>query len=302
MCLKKHLARCPAITEMKFRLRLFCCQFDHIHLIQLLLSGHRHISCRNSGLVSGNEILKFTDLLLLTAICCLELRFLHCINFLEMLIITYVTVQFLIFHMINDIYHFVKEWNIMRNQDEGIFVIQQITFQPCDMFFIEVVCRLVQKKDIRLFQKQFAQKYFCSLATAQIRHITVKTQIQKPQCSGNLFYLCIDHIKIMKGKLILNCAEFFHQHVHFFLICTSEKITDFVHTLFFLKQRIKCRFQDFLDRHPFLQDGMLIQIAGMNIFCPFYLTFIRHQPTSNNTHKCGLSFTVCADKSYMFPF
>ena len=166
MSLKKHLARCSAITEMEFRLRFFRCQFDHIHLIQFLLSGHCHISCRNSCLVSGNEVFQFTDLLLLTAVCRLELCFLDCINFLKMIIITYVTVQFLIFHMINDVYHFVKEWNVMRNQDKCIFIIQKITFQPGDVFFVEVVCRLVQKKDIWLFKKQLAQKYFCSLTTA----------------------------------------------------------------------------------------------------------------------------------------
>ena len=83
-----------------------------------------------------------------------------------MIIITYVTVQFLIFHMINNVYHFVKEWNVMRNQDKCIFIIQKITFQPGDVFFVEVVCRLVQKKNVRFLQKQLAKKDFCSLTTA----------------------------------------------------------------------------------------------------------------------------------------
>ena len=166
MSLKKHLARCSAITEMEFRLRFFRCQFDHIHLIQFLLSGHCHISCRNSCLVSGNEVFQFTDLLLLTAVCRLELCFLDCINFLKMIIITYVTVQFLIFHMINDVHHFVKEWNVMRNQDKCIFIIQKISLQPCDMFFIKIVGRLVQQKNVRFLQKQLAKKDFCSLTTA----------------------------------------------------------------------------------------------------------------------------------------
>ena len=83
-----------------------------------------------------------------------------------MIIVTYVTVQFLIFHMINDVYHFVKERNIMRNQDKCIFIIQKISLQPCDMFFIKIVGRLVQQKNVRFLQKQLAKKDFCSLTTA----------------------------------------------------------------------------------------------------------------------------------------
>ena len=166
MCFKEHFSRCSSVAEIEFRLWFLCCQFDHIHLIQFLLSGHCHVSCRNAGFISCNEIFQFTDLLLLTAVCRLELCFLDCINFLKMIIITYVTVQFLIFHMINDVYHFVKEWNVMRNQDKCIFIIQKISLQPCDMFFIKIVGRLVQQKNVRFLQKQLAKKDFCSLTTA----------------------------------------------------------------------------------------------------------------------------------------
>ena len=104
----------------------------------------------------------------------------------------------------------------------------------------------------------------------------------------------------MQGKFILNCAEFFHQHVHFFLICTSKKIADFIHALFFLKKWIKCRFQYFLDRHSFFQDCMLVKVSGTDVLGPFYFTFVRHQFSCHDTHKRGLTFTVCTDKSDMF--
>ena len=48
-------------------------------------------------------------------------------------------------HMINNVYYFIQKRNIMRDQNKCIFIIQQITFQPCDMLFIQIVRRLVQQ-------------------------------------------------------------------------------------------------------------------------------------------------------------
>ena len=41
----------------------------------------------------------------------------------------------------------------MRDQNKRILVIQQITLQPRNMFLIQIVSRLIQKKDIRFFQQ-----------------------------------------------------------------------------------------------------------------------------------------------------
>ena len=91
-------------------------------------------------------------------------------------------------------------------------------------------------------KKQLAKEDFCSLTAAQVCNIPVKPQIQKSECSCHFLYLCIDRIEIVQCKLILNGSEFVHQTVHLFFICRSKQITDFIHTLFFLKQRIECRF------------------------------------------------------------
>ena len=113
MCLKEHLARCASIAEVKLRLRLLCCQLDHIHLIQFLLAGHGHISCRNTCLVSCYEVFQLTDLLLLFSVGSLQLCLLNHIDFLEMVVVSYVTVQFLIFHVIDDINYRIQERNIV---------------------------------------------------------------------------------------------------------------------------------------------------------------------------------------------
>ena len=107
MCLKKHFSGSPSVTEVKFRLRFFRCQLDHIHFVQLFLTGHSHVSGGYTGLVPCNKILQFTDFLLLAAISCLQLGFFHRIDLLKMIVIAHITVQLLIFHMINKIHHFI---------------------------------------------------------------------------------------------------------------------------------------------------------------------------------------------------
>jgi len=60
--------------------------------------------------------------------------------------------------MIDQIDHTVQKWNIVADQDKGIFVIIQITFQPFNMLCIQIVGGLIQEKNIRFLQKKFAQQ------------------------------------------------------------------------------------------------------------------------------------------------
>ena len=127
----------------------------------------------------------------------------------------------------------------MRDQDKRILIIQKISFQPCDMFLIQIVGRLIKKKDIRFLQKKLGKEYLCSLTTAQIRNITVKSQIKKAQGSGYFLHFCINGIKIMKCQLVLDRAKLFHKCIHLIRICCSEFVTDLIHSLFFFKEWIK---------------------------------------------------------------
>ena len=83
-----------------------------------------------------------------------------------MIVITHIAVQLLIFHMVDDIDYIIQERDIMRDQDKSILVIKKITFEPCDMFFIEMVGRFVKKQDVRFLQKEFAEKHLRSLTAA----------------------------------------------------------------------------------------------------------------------------------------
>ena len=63
--------------------------------------------------VPSNKVLEVGNLFLLTFVGRLQLGFLHGIDFLELVVVTRVTRQLLIFHMIDNINHIVQEWDIM---------------------------------------------------------------------------------------------------------------------------------------------------------------------------------------------
>ena len=50
------------------------------------------------------------------------------------------------------------------------------------------------------------------------------------------------------------------------------------------------------------EDGVLVKVACVDVFCPFYLAFIRHQFPCDNAHESRLAFSVRSNKSDMFSF
>ena len=151
---------------MKFRLRLLGCKLDHIHFVQLFLSGHCHISGGNTSLVSGNKILQLIDFLLLTAISCLQLGFFYLVNLLEVVIVAYVAVQLLVFHMVNNVDNIVQKRNIMGDENKSILIFLKITLQPGNVLFVQIVGGLVKKKDVRFLKKKLGKKNLGTLTTA----------------------------------------------------------------------------------------------------------------------------------------
>ena len=111
--------------------------------------------------------------------------------------------------MIDQINDAVQEWNVMGDQNKCILIIIQITLQPFNMLFVQIVGWLVQKQDIRFFQKQFSHQYFGTLSTGQIRNIPVKTDIHKTKGTADFFHFSINHIEIMMLQQLLNGSGLF---------------------------------------------------------------------------------------------
>ena len=46
----------------------------------------------------------------------------------------------------------------MTDQNKCILIFLQVTFQPCNMLGIQIVCRLVKQKDLRFLKKKLRQQ------------------------------------------------------------------------------------------------------------------------------------------------
>ena len=66
---------------------------------------------------------------------------------------------------------------------KGILIILKISCKPYNMFCIKIVGRLVQKQNIRLFQKKLSKQNLCTLTTGEFCYISVESKFQKTKCS-----------------------------------------------------------------------------------------------------------------------
>ena len=146
----------------------------------------------------------------------------------------------------------------MGDQDKSVLVILKIPLQPLDMLYIQIVCRLVEEQDIRLFKKKFSEKDLRSLSAAQIRYIAVQTDIGQPQRTSDFLHLRIDGIKIVVHQKILDRSQLLHHGVHLFLRGVSHLRADVVHLLLHLKEEGKGTLKHVADRHTLLKHGMLV--------------------------------------------
>ena len=85
----------------------------------------------------------------------------------------------------------------MGDQDKSIFVFLKIPLQPFNMLYVQIVGRLVKKKDIRFLKQQLSKKDLGSLTAGKLRYVTVHTDLIQPKSTADLLYFRVDHIKIM---------------------------------------------------------------------------------------------------------
>ena len=75
----------------------------------------------------------------------------------------------------------------MGDEDEGIFVIHEIRFQPFDMFYVKVVCRFVKDENRRIFQQKFSQQRLGTLTAGKFIYLAVKADRAKAKAVGYFF-------------------------------------------------------------------------------------------------------------------
>ncbi len=93
MFCRKKIASCRArLPEIKFRLGLFFCQFDHFHFIEFFLARHCHIPGCHTGLVARHKIFKFIYFLLLALVSCIKLALFDFVKFKKFVVVANIAV------------------------------------------------------------------------------------------------------------------------------------------------------------------------------------------------------------------
>ena len=69
--------------------------------------------------------------------------------------------------------YLVQEISVMRYNDNRVLKVDEEFLKPCDGIHIKVVCRLIQKKYIRIAKKGLGKKHLDLESTIQILHQAV---------------------------------------------------------------------------------------------------------------------------------
>ena len=146
----------------------------------------------------------------------------------------------------------------MGDQDKGVLIVLKVPFQPLDMLYIQVVCRLVEEQDIRLFKKKFSEEDLRSLSAGELVNVLVKTDLVEAEGASYLLHLGVDNVEIMCHQKILDRSQLLHHGVHLFLRGVSHLRADVVHLLLHLKEEGKGTLKHVADRHTLLKHGMLV--------------------------------------------
>src|SRR5262249_52621540 len=67
----------------------------------------------------------------------------------------------------------VEKVAIVRHRDHRAGILLKVLFEPRYRFGVEMICRLVQKKDVRLFEQQSAKRNSTTFAARQNRNRSI---------------------------------------------------------------------------------------------------------------------------------
>ena len=188
-------ARCSGHKKVEFRLDFFCWSLEYFHFVKLFLTGVCHAAGGHTCLVAGDKVLKLFDFSLLTLVSSLLLSLLNFVHAQEVVVVAGVAGQIAAVKVVDYVDYGIEELNVMGYQDEGVFVLLKESGKPDDVLVVQIVGRLVQNEDGRVFQKKLNKQNLGSLSAGEVGNILVKSYVAKSKASGYFFNLCIQLIK-----------------------------------------------------------------------------------------------------------
>ena len=150
----------------------------------------------------------------------------------------------------------VEEVTIVRYRKHRTRIAMKELLQPQHRFGIQVVGRLVQKKQVRRFKQKLAQRNATALATGKHLYRSIGVgALQSIHCLGKL---TVQIPSVCSIDIVLKRAHFFHQSIEIGIRIGHFR-TDGIEALNFSKHVGKCH-TDILDyRSLFVERGLLLK-------------------------------------------
>ena len=189
----------------------------------------------------------------------------------------------------------------MGNDENSSRIIQKISFQPRDAFHIQVVGRLIQKKDIRLGEKHLSKCHTGFLASGKFLDLFVVIFFRETKTLQDTGELTFVSIAVFQFKLMGEAGICLHQAVQVIAFYGIHFLLHITDTAFHIDNMLFGGKKLFVDGMVSVDILVLGKIADIFVPGKYYRAGIRGNLLHDDTKKSSLSSTVTSDKSCLFP-
>ena len=198
-------------------------------------------------------------------------------------------------------HYLVKKITVMGNNKNSSRIIQKIGFQPGNTFHVQMVGRLVKKKDIRPGDQKLAKSYPCFLASGKSFNRLFKVFFPKSQTlqyAGKLAFVCV---AVFQLKFMGKSGIGVHKLLQLFALYMLHFQFNGAHTFFHIKDVLFGCKKLFVNGALSVNILILSQISHTFIFCQYHVSGISRKLFHNNAQQSGFSCAVITDQSDFFP-
>ena len=197
-------------------------------------------------------------------------------------------------------YNFIKEITVMGDDKYSTRIIQKISFQPGDAFHIEVVGWLIEEKDIRFGDQEFAECDTGLLSTGEGFDLFGKIFVGKAKTFEHAHQFALIGVAVFQLKFVGQAGVGVHQTVKFLAGSVFHLDLDRAHAVFHIDDVLFGREQFLVDGTVSADILILCEIADLFVLHQNDLTGICRDFIHYNTEKGCLTCSVVADESGFF--
>ena len=192
------------------------------------------------------------------------------------------------------VHHIVQEVAVMGDEDDVAGIIDQMLFQPGDAFGVEMVGRLIEQQDVRLFQQQTGQRHAALFTAGQLGDGRIAGRAA--QRFHRQLQMAVERPAVDRIDLFLQRAHFFHERIEIGILGRiAHQRADLVETIDKVRNGANAVHDVFLHRLALIEVRLLRQIADGDILARPCLAGEFLVDARHDLHQRGLAGAVWPD-------